>query len=263
MKQEYNTQLTDTGFADSLLFKNSANEIFQNAYISSSHLSSLRTRNKILKSVGKKSLDTILPLMKSVHLEQGETVHKCGDKMPFLYFPESVVFSEYQITEDGKTVEVAMIGREGLLGTTSLFSSGIAANWSQVLIAGTAYRINTNIFRKHFNNCSEIQTGIFDFLNSYINQISQRVTCHSHHSLVERLCSYLSMIRDRCQTECLLMTQEKVASLLGTQRTAITAIMNSLRKKGIVRYSRGKIFILDRQQLEANSCDCYQAASIA
>lgn len=262
MKQDYNTHFAETAINSSFLFRNSANEISQNSYASPSSFYPSVVRNKILKSFGEKYLGDFLRLIKPVYLEQGEICCEYGDKMRFLYFPESAVFSEYQILEDGKTIEIAMTGCEGMLGTAFILNSETASNWSQILISGTAFKIDVELFRKYSDGCPDIQPSVFEFLTSYIKQISQRVTCHSHHTLAERLCSWILMIQDRCQTESLALTQEKIAVFLGTQRPSVTTTMHSLKENEMIQYKRGKIFIRNRQKLELASCSCYQASKI-
>ena len=219
-------------------------------------------RNEILKSLSVTTVEEIFPFIEQVHLNPGEYIYQPDDIINYLYFPETAIISDFQILEDGKTLEVAMIGREGIAGINSVFNSHSSPNWLQVSISGKALRIDSTIFRREFNNCEVLQNLFFDYINMYIAQISQKVICNNHHSVEERLCCWLLMISDRCELNKLPLTQEQIAGFLGVHRPSITLITQSLREKGIIDYVRGKISILDKEKLEVLSCDCYSTTKI-
>ena len=218
--------------------------------------------NKILENLPDNVLQKLFGYMDEVYFEQNEYVYQPDDAICSVYFPESSVFSEFQILEDGKTIEVAMTGCEGVVGFSSVFNSLQSPHWAQASISGKAWRIDAEIFRQEFVSCDSLQKGLFNFVNSYIGQISQRVICSSHHMVEARLCSWLLMLQDRCGTDKLHMTQEQIARFLGVHRPSITLITQSLREKGVIDYRRGKIFIQDRKALENLACVCYSTTKI-
>lgn len=214
--------------------------------------------NKILEDLPDHIRQRILTFTEEIYFNRGEFVFQPDDTIRFVYLPENAIFSEFQILEDGKTIEVAMIGCEGIVGFSSVFNSRRSPNWSQISIPGKALRINAEIFRREFQNCESLQKSIFSFVNFYIAQISQRVICASHHLVEERLCCWLSTLRDRCESDRLEMTQEQMARILGVHRPSVTLITKSLRDKKIINYRRGKIFIRNRAELENLACACYE-----
>ena len=225
---------------------------------SSANLSIEAINNKFLKGLPERTRHSIFSLMETIYLDGGEYIYQPEDKSGYLYFLESAVVSEFQILEDGKTVEVAITGNEGVVGITSVFSSQPALNWSQTLISGKARRIGASVFRREITACAHFQEILCDYTNSYIAQISRKVVCGSFHPLEKRLCCWLLTLDDCCGDD-LLLTQEQIARSLGVHRPSITLVTQSLREQGIIDYTRGKVRILDRQSLEAAACECYSA----
>ncbi len=214
--------------------------------------------NLLLTNQSEKTLARLMPHLERVTLASDEYIYQPENKIDFIYFPETAVMSEFQILEDGRTVEIAMIGREGLTGHSAIFCLQPAMNWTQVSVAGSALKINSRILREEFNRGGALQAALFDFINHYIGQISQRVICNSYHTAEKRLCSWLLMLHDRNKNSRLQMTQEQLARFLGVHRPSITQIAQSLRRKKLISYIRGSISIIDRPELEKAACECYQ-----
>jgi CRP-like cAMP-binding protein len=215
------------------------------------------TANQLLESLSNNDLAGLLPFLERVTFEGEEYIYQPEEDIDFIYFPETAVMSEFQILEDGRTVEIAMTGREGIIGLSAVFNGQQAVNWTQATIAGTALKINTQILKEEFNRGGELQAVFLDYINNYIGQISQRVICNSYHTVEQRLCSWLLMLHDRNKCAKVPMTQEQIARFLGVHRPSITQIALNLRKKKIINYIRGKISITDRQKLENSACECY------
>lgn len=256
-------------------YKNYSNHsIFQNLHTGSTKLtygkiksyqtglSKQHVRNDILKALPENVFEELLSQMDLVYFEAGEYLYQPADPINYFYFPETAIISDFQILHDGKTMEVAMTGREGMIGVSSVFTSHSSLNWIQTSIPGNIWRIDAKIFRQIFNTSDSLQKLTFDYLNFYIAQISQKVICNSHHSVEERLCCWLLMVSDRCGLNSLPLTQEQIAGFLGVHRPSITLITQSLRDSGIINYLRGKIAILDKARLEFTSCDCYSSTKV-
>lgn len=214
--------------------------------------------NQLLASQPEDSLAGLLPYLQRVSINAEEYIYMPGDEIEYVYFPETAVFSEFQILEDGRTVEIAMTGREGVVGLSTVFSDCRARNWVQVSVEGTVLKINAQILREEFNRRSALQSALHEYVNSYIRQISQRVICNSYHTVEKRLCSWLLMLQDRNKNNRLPLTQEQIARFLGVHRPSVTQIAQVLRKRKIINYIRGKISILNRQELENSACECYE-----
>jgi CRP-like cAMP-binding protein len=266
MNHKYNLKTGSFPYGKQPVFQHSSNTL---NYWGHGKLKAVQTlplkgiiKNKILGNLPDTILRKLFAFMEEVNFDQNEDIYQPDDVIKYVYFPESSVFSEFQILEDGKTIEVAMTGCEGVVGFSSVFNSFQSPHWAQASIAGKALRIGADIFREEFSCTDSIQKNLFDFVNSYISQITQRVICSTHHLVEERLCCWLLMLRDRCGNDRLQMTQEQIARFLGVHRPSVTLITQSLREKGIIDYRRGKIFIHDRAQLEKLSCVCYSTTKI-
>lgn len=254
-KEKFNNQAVIGNPNGNLIHKT-----FGKIRLSQTYLFREQINNELLKNLPASQPENYFASMELVYLDRHENIYKPDDFIHYIYFPESAVVSEFQILEDGKTVEVAMTGCEGLIGINAVFNARPSQNWSQVLIPGKALRINCESFRKKLDDCAAFQRRIYQFVNLYIAQISQRVVCNNYHTVEERLCCWLLMVKDRCDCESLPLTQEQIARFLGVHRPSITLITQSLRDKGAIDYVRGKISILDEQKLKNLSCICYPAA---
>jgi len=215
-------------------------------------------QSRILSSLPDNDFARLLPHLQIVTLSSGENIFQPDDNGTFIYFPGTAVFSQLNFLEDGRTVETAMIGNEGIVGISLILSSRHSvAPWTLTLLGGSAYRINTSIFKQEFSSCGFLQTSLLEYLNLYIKQISQRVVCNNHHLIEERFCTWLLMLDDRCCKNRLILTHEQIAQLLGVHRPSVTCIAQDLRSKEIINYIRGRISILNRKKLEASACECY------
>lgn len=214
--------------------------------------------NKILENLPDLVLQNLLAFAEEIYFERNEIVFQPGDAVKYVYFPETSVVSEFQILEDGKTIEIAMTGCEGIVGFSSVLNSPQSPHWSQISNPGKAFKLEAEIFRREFKSSDALQKSVYNFVNSYIAQISQRVVCSSHHLMEGRLCCWLLMFCDRCESDRFELTQEQIARFLGVHRPSVTLITKSLRDKKIIDYWRGKIFIRNRAELENLTCACYE-----
>lgn len=213
--------------------------------------------NRILAALSRAELAELLSCAKRVDFSAGETVFQPGDRIRYVYFPETAVFSEFQILQDGKTCEIAMIGREGLVGLPAVFDSAEADRWTEVCLAGSALKISSDFFQDSFAFGGISQMKINRYLNYYIKQISQRVVCNCYHQIKERFCCWLLMLQDRKECDEFSLTQEQIARLMGINRPSLSYTAKEIREDNLINYSRGKITILDRQKLEDFACSCY------
>jgi CRP-like cAMP-binding protein len=219
-------------------------------------------RNNILRNLSSEVFQSLAPHLEKVNLGRGQELCEADNDISHIYFPETAVTGEFQILADGKTTGVAMIGSEGMLGVSALLGAPVSTNWAQTLAAGTAFKINANVMRQYFDYCKIVKKNVLEYLHSYLVQISQKAVCNNHHQVVERLCGWILMLDDRCQSRgCpLSLTQEQLAFFLGAQRPSITTVTQTLREKGMINYKRGKLIIINRSLLESAACGCYKAA---
>src|SRR5688500_16291914 len=226
--------------------------------LTQSLLGSAEPANMILKGMPAELYKILAPSLKSVMLTKEQFLYQEDDRLDFVYFPETAIVSEFKILEDGRMVEIAVTGREGAVGLSSMFSdSHRAPNCTQVSQAGTAKRLDAVTFERLLRSNENLRMGLSRFVDLYIKQISQKAICNMYHSVKERLCTWLLMLQDRCGRSTLTLTHEQIARTLGVYRPSITCIAQELRTARLINYSRGGISICDRKRIEQSACTCY------
>lgn len=213
--------------------------------------------NQILNTLSNQDFENILPHLELVSLSSGTNLYQPEEEISFVYFPENAVFSQFHILKDGRTIETAMIGNEGVTGFTGIFQPKSRTHFLQCSIGGIALRLKIEFFKHKIEQSRSFRELLFTFSNLLISQISQRVICNNLHLLDGRFCNWLLMLSDRAKTTELELTHDQIAGYLGVHRPSITHIAQTLREKKIIKYSRGRIIVLDKKKLENNACECY------
>ncbi|MFM9903559.1 MAG: Crp/Fnr family transcriptional regulator [Pyrinomonadaceae bacterium] len=225
---------------------------------SGSNNSSVGSANALLSTLPPQIHTALGPSLKHVILRKEEFIYQEEDRLDYLYFPLTAVVSEFKMLDDGRMVEIAVTGKEGAVGLSSIFAgSHVAPNYTQVSQAGTANRVDADVFAKLLRSNEKIRTDLSHFVDLYIRQISQKAICNMYHSVKERLCTWLLMLQDRCGRQLLNLTHEQIARTLGVYRPSITCIAQELRESKLINYSRGGILLRDRSRIEASACSCY------
>jgi CRP-like cAMP-binding protein len=217
--------------------------------------------NKLLTALPGEDFARLLPYLEPVSLACGEDLYGFGEGIREVYLPETAVISHLHILEDGSTTEAALIGKEGMTGLSAIFNAPAPSHWTQVIIPGTALRMDVDDLRQEFARGGAMQRLLLAYASARIAHLSQRAVCNGRHLVEERLCSWLLMIHDRVRDEQLPLTHEQIARHLGARRAGITTAANILRDRQIIGYSRGQIRIIDRQGLEMAACECYRTLS--
>src|SRR5215203_3101574 len=216
------------------------------------------TGNRILSSLPHEEFAGLAPYLKMVELKKGEIVYLTGDDIQFIYFPENGLLSLVSITETGSSLEVAMVGNEGAVGLPVILRNYQIPYDVNVQFTTVAYRIGATALQEEFEKGKVLHEFVLRYLNLLIGQITQSCICTRYHTLDETLRRWLLIVQDRVKSDILDLTHEKIAEALGVPRTAITKAAGDMQRKGLIRYSRGRIFILDRAKLEADACECYR-----
>ena len=214
--------------------------------------------NRILAALPREDFARLAPHLTTVHLERDEVVYIAGDQIRYVYFPTSGLMSLLSTTETGSTVEVAMVGNEGIVGLPVILKNSMIPYEVAVQIETEAYRIKAEDLQEEFDKGEALQELILRYLNVLIAQISQAALCHRFHTVEKALGGWLLMVQDRLNAESLNLTQENISHALGVPRTGVTMAAGTLQRAGLIRYSRGKIMILDRERLGDNSCECFR-----
>ena len=212
--------------------------------------------NSLVRSIEPEHFLRLRQFVKRVSLSKDEYLYQQDDRIGMIYFPESAVVSEFQILEDGRTIEVSLIGSEGAVGVPSAFNSCRAANCTQVCVPGTALAIGSDVFEREVISDPRLQLVLHNYLNSQIKQLSQRVVCNTFHSVEQRFCTWLVTLQNRSRRDNFRLTHEHVARVLGVHRPSVTCIAQTLRDKKLIDYGRAKLVIRDRAGLEKLACRC-------
>ena len=217
----------------------------------------LRTSaNILLQAVNHEHFLQLRQFIKRVPLVKDQYLYQQDDLIQNIYFPETAVISEFQILEDGRTIEVGIIGNEGAVGVASAFSSCRAANCTQVCVPGTALVIGREILERAVMSDPLLQAVFHGYINGQIKQLSQRVVCNSFHSVEQRFCSWLLTLNKRSRRDRFRLTHEHVARVLGVHRPSVTCIAQTLRDRGLIDYGRARLVICNRAGLERLACRC-------
>ena len=220
---------------------------------------SLVVRNRLLASLPADVLAALLPKLVPVTLTVRQPIYDPDSVIEAVYFPESGMFSLVANLDDGMQVEVGIIGREGMLGVSLL--SGTDTSFIEVMVQlpGAALRMAVGDFRHELELNAPFRMLLLRYNEALHAQIMQTAACNGRHGLEQRLARWLLMAHDRVSGDELPLTQEFMAMMLGVHRPSITVTASILQRAGLIRYSGGRVTVLDRCSLEAASCECYGA----
>ena len=214
-------------------------------------------QNRLLASLPEADWQRWLPDLELASLTLGQVLYEPGDTLSHVYFPTTVIVSLLYVMENGASAEIAVAGNEGLIGI-SLFMGGESTPGRAVVqSAGHAFRMKAQIVKDEFIRNSPVLHLLLRYTQALITQMSQTAVCNRHHTLDQQLCRWLLLSLDRLQSDELLMTQELISNMLGVRREGVTERAVKLQKMGFIRYSRGRITVLDRPGLEKLTCECY------
>jgi CRP-like cAMP-binding protein len=213
--------------------------------------------NQILARLPEKEARRLLPHLRFVALRLKQALYRPGDAIRDVYFPQDAVISMIAPMDDGRSVEVTLIGREGMLGVRAILAGKTYWYSSVVQIPGGSLRIDAKVLQREFKRGGVLQDRLLHYISYLLVQTSQTAACNRVHRLEQRLARWLLMARDRVQQDEFPMTHEFLSEMLGTSRSEITSAAGMLRKFGVIRYARGRMTILDRKALESVACECY------
>jgi CRP-like cAMP-binding protein len=218
--------------------------------------------NRLLAALPHTAYQRLFVALTPVTLKLGEVLYEPGRPIRSIYFPIDCVICVLTTVEGQKPVEVGLIGYEGMLGVS--VALGVAESFVRAVVqsSGTALRMSAVRFRKEFLRCLPLQRELFRYANAKLALVRQAVACHCFHRAQARLACCLLMTSDRVRSEEFHQDQDSLAAVLGITRSTVSMCAGHLRQRKLISYSRGKIRIVDRDQLEAAACDCYQYGKI-
>jgi len=216
-----------------------------------------KKQNYLLAAMPSNEFKRIAPHLELVSLEKGEVLYEFEETLKYGYFPTTAIASLLCSMEDGAAAEVAVVGNEGVLGESIFMGGKTALTQATIQHSGHAYRLKSALLKEEFDHCGALQHLLMRYTQVLIIQMAQTTGCNRRHSVEQQLSRWLLLNIDRLPTDELRMTQELIASLLGVRRETITDAAGKLQEAGVISYCRGRIEVLDRQKLEAQSCECY------
>ena len=214
-------------------------------------------QNQLLAALSAAERERIFPHLQLVSMPLGKVLYEPGDLLRHVYFPTSSIVSLLYVLENGASAEISVVGNEGLIGIALFMGGETTPSRAIVQSAGHAYRLIGQHLKDEFRRSGGMQLLLLRYTQALITQMAQTAVCNRHHSVDQQLCRWLLLSLDRLPSNQLTMTQELIANMLGVRREGVTEAAGKLHKLGVIRYTRGKITVLDRPMLEELCCECY------
>ncbi len=214
-------------------------------------------QNQLLAALPAADYGRLLPHLEFVTWPLGLVVFESGAELRHLYFPASGIVSLLYAMENGASTEIAVIGNEGVVGIALFMGGESTPSRAVVQSAGHGYRLKAAVLKKEFDLGGPLQYLLLRYTQALIAQMTQTAVCNRHHAVDQQLCRWLLLSLDRLPSNKLAMTQELIANMLGVRREGVTEAAGKLQRAGLIRYSRGRIEVLDRPGLEQEVCECY------
>lgn len=214
-------------------------------------------QNRILAALPKAQLDRLLPSLECVRMAAGDVIDEYGTHAEYVYFPVTSIVSLRYDMEDGASAEVAIVGKEGMVGVGHFMAGETMPGLAIVQAEGFGFRLSARTLREQFERSSALQHALLCYTQALIVEIAQNAVCNRLHSISRQLCRCLLLTLDRSPTDEMVLTHEMIASSLGVRRECVTVAAGKLRKEGLIDYRRGHITVIDREGLEERSCECY------
>ncbi len=216
-------------------------------------------RNHLLAALPAAEHERIFPHLQFVAMPLGTVLYESGDALRHVYFPTDAIVSLLYVMQDGASAEISVVGNEGLVGVSLFMGGETTPSRAIVQSAGGAYRLLGQRLKEEFARHGSLQILLLRYTLALLTQMAQTAVCNRHHSVDQQLCRWLLLSLDRLEGNQLAMTQELIANMLGVRREGVTDAAGNLQRLGVIRYSRGRITVLDRPGLERLCCECYAA----
>jgi CRP-like cAMP-binding protein len=195
--------------------------------------------------------------LEPIDMPMGMVLHEQGEVSSYVYFPVTAIVSLTYLMENKTSSEIALVGNEGMIGIALLMGGGSTLSRAVVHSGGTGLRMASGTFQRECDQSTVVLQRLLRFTQALITQMAQTAVCNRLHRLDQQMSRWLLLSFDRLQGNELLMTQGMLAAILGVRRESVTEAALKLQRGGIIRYSRGRIQVLDRAGLERRSCECY------
>lgn len=217
------------------------------------------SENKLLALLPDEESARLLPFLEFAVLTHGEVIFEPDEPIRRLCFPLSGIISIVAPSENGTSVEVAMVGAEGVTGMAALWGDGLSQNSRAVVqVDATAMLIRADVLRGEFYRGGRLQELLLRYAQTYLTQVTQSVLCQCFHHIEERLARWLLECQFRTNSNELRLTQEYIAQMIGVRRAGVSSAVSQLKERGLIEHARGTVWIIDQAGLEASACECFQ-----
>lgn len=213
--------------------------------------------NRLLASLAAADIDAITPHLETIDLPQETVLFEDGDPISRIYFPHRGIITLLVDLASGDMIEIAMIGRDSLVGGASAIDGNISLNRAVVQVAGAASVLSTDRLRHAAAQSDDLRAILIRHEQAILAQSQQSAACNATHSLEARLARWLLRCRDLLDSEDIPLTQEFIAQMLGVRRASVTLVATALQQAGLIAYKRGHIRVQDVEGLKESACECY------
>lgn len=215
-------------------------------------------RNRLLGALPPSCWRALSPLSDLVPLVPGQALYDRGDPLRYVYFPVTATVALLQVLATGECMQIAMVGREGLVGVGAFMGGAPTNTRAVVQTAGTAVRVSAEAVKDEFETGGEVMRRLLQYVQALMFQVSQTAVCNRHHNPQQQLSRWLLLCVERTEADEIPTTHELLGTMLGVRRETVTEAIRGLQASGLVRSGRGRITVLDRNALERSACECYR-----
>lgn len=213
--------------------------------------------NLLLASLGQPEWLRLQPYVERVTLTRNQSLYESGQTLSHAYFPTTALVSMMYVSHNGDCAESALVGNDGMLGVCLFMGGGSTCSCAQVQTTGEAFRLPRRILQDEFNRIGPTMQILLRYAQALLTQTAQRAICARHHMITQQVAFCLLQHADRSFGNEVLMTHDQISQRLGVRREGVTEGAGQLQKRGLIRYSRGHVSVLDRDGLEGQACECY------
>jgi CRP-like cAMP-binding protein len=215
------------------------------------------SENSLLAALPDAEAARIFPHLEPLDMPLGKVLYEPGGRLPYVFFPTTAIASLLYVMENGASAEIAVVGKEGVVGISLFMGGESTSSRALVQAAGQGFRLPAAVLMQEFNRGGPVLHLLLRYTQALITQMAQTSVCNRHHAVDQQLCRWLLLTLDRLHTSELVMTQELLSTMLGVRRASVTDAAGQLQRDGLIRYERGRMTVLDRPALERRSCECY------
>lgn len=215
--------------------------------------------NYLLTAFPRGVLRAITPQLEPITLRRGMTLHEPGAVTEYIYFPDRGLVSLVKAMRDGRTVEVGAVGIDGMTGIDRLLGLEPSTFETVVQIEGYGRRVKIDTLRAQLEKSHCLNALMLRYMSYRVTQLAQTAACNRLHTLRQRCCRWLLIAQDNVQAPTFALTHEFLALLMGVNRPAVSLALGSLQRRGLIRNRRAVITVVNRQNLEQESCECYES----